>query len=264
MSSNPRSAQALYELALTLSLKDKDSEAMRLLMQATKLQPNFTAGTLAIANLYRKSDRLDDAVKIALQAVNANKENYDAALLLKDIYVDQGSFQSALNLMDDICNRRGKAEDFLALGHVASQCGDIPTAFRAYNWASTLAPDSWQPPLALAELFNSLGRDEEAEKAYKLALQRNRNSYEPHNSVAMYHIKHDHIEAAIKHLEQACKFAPEEPIAHYNLGLALAKGNRINEARESLAVALDYAAEGELHDRINRVLDAVDKELGLS
>jgi superkiller protein 3 len=264
MAGNARNPQALYELAHTLASKNQENEAMRLLMQVIRLQPQYTLAYLALAGIYRFSQRIEDAIKICHQGLTVNPDAYDVALFLKDLYWQKGDTPAAFELMNRICNRRGSSDDFLAFGRLAFAVKEYEISERAYRWSAALAPETWQPHLGLAELYDSINTPDKAEEEYKLALKLNRTAYEPHNSLAMFHVKHDRFDAAVKHLEYACKLAPYEPIPLFNYGLVLAKVGQLPEARQVLCIALEYAPEGELQDKIARVMDAVDNEMGLT
>lgn len=264
MPTNPRNLEILFELSQTLALKQKDAEAMRLLMQAIKLQPNSSRGYMALADFYRKGERYDDAIKICQQCLSANTKAFDVAHLLVDIYWEKGDVSAAINTINNICNERGDAEDFLAFGHLAFAANELELAEKSFKWAGTMAPEMWQPHIGLAELYSSINQDAAATEEYKTAIKLNRISYEPHNSLAMFFVKQDQIDKAIKHLEHACKLTPDESIPHYNLGLLLAKTNKLPEAREAFCVALEFAPSGQLHSQIEYALNAVDKELGIN
>lgn len=260
---HPRSSEAKLELALVLILNGKDDEAMRLLMQLNKLKTSSSVSYIELAQLYRRKKRFDDAIKICNQFIKNNPQAFDVAFLLKDIYWEQGDTLAAINTMNDICNERGTTEDFLALGDIAYNTKEYDMAQRSYKWAGTLAPETWQPHVKLAELYASLDKNDLAEEEYKSAIKLNSNSYEPHNSLAMYFVKQDQIDKALKHLEHACKLAPTEAIPLYNFGLLLLKTGRFEEARESLAIAYENSSSETLTNKIAKVLSEVDKELGI-
>src|SRR5439155_9812008 len=107
---------------------------------------------------------------------------------------------AAIDTMNQICDWRGSAEDFLAFASLAAAGEQFELSEKAYIWAATLAPETWQAHCELAELYDSLNRTDEAAKHFNAAIQINRTSYLPHNSLAMFFVKHGQLDSAIKHL----------------------------------------------------------------
>ncbi|MBI4851617.1 MAG: tetratricopeptide repeat protein [Acidobacteria bacterium] len=262
VSSNPRSAQALFELAHTLAVKQRDEEALRMLMQLVKTHPNFTRGYIAIAGLYRNADRLDDAIKICHQGLSTNPRAFEIASLLKDLYWESRDIKSSLHVMGMICDHRGLTDDFIELGEMAAAANRPEVAEKSYKKAIEQSPEDWIAYSALGEFYDSINEVEKAEEAFHLSIQYNTaNSYRPHNGLGMLYTKQDSIEQAIEQFRKACFFAPGEAGPRFNLGLALAKIDLLEDAQEELKIALDHVGPGEFRNKISQVLEAVEREL---
>lgn len=262
VTTNPRSAQALFELAHTLAVKQRDEEALRMLMQLVKTHPNFTRGYIAIAGLYRNSNRVEDAIKICHQGLSTNPQAFDIAGLLKDLYWQNGDIKSSLHVMGMICEHRGLTDDYIELGEMAAAADRADVAEKSYKRAIEKSPEDWVAHSALGEFYDSVNELDKAQEAFELSIQYNTaNSYRPYNGLGMLYTKQDNIEGAIEQFRKACFFAPGEAGPRFNLGLALAKLDLLEDAQEELKIALDHTGPGEFRNQISQVLEAVEREL---
>lgn len=262
VTTNPRSAQALFELAHTLAIKQRDDEALRMLMQLVKTHPNFTRGYIAIAGLYRNADRLEDAIKICHQGLSVNPQAFEIAGLLKDLYWQKGDIKSSLHVMGMICEHRGLTDDFIELGEMAAAANRPEVAERSYKRAIEKSPEDWVAHSALGEFYDSVDELDKAFEAFQLSIENNTaNSFRPHNGLGMLYTKQGEIEKAVDQFRKACFFAPSEAGPRFNLGLALAKLDLLEDAQEELKIALDHIGPGEFRNQITQVLEAVEREL---
>ncbi len=262
VTANPRSAQALFELAHTLAVKQRDEEALRMLMQLVKTHPTFTRGYIAIAGLYRNADRVEDAIKICHQGLSTNPKAFEIASMLKDLYWKHGDTKSSLHVMGMICEHRGLTDDFIELGEMAAAADRPEVAERSYKRAIEQSPEDWAAHSALGEFFYNINELDKATESFELSIQYNTaNSYRPHNGLGMLFSKQDNIEAAIEQFRKACFFAPGEPGPRFNLGLALAKLDLLEDSQEELKIALDHTGPGEFRNQISKVLEAIEREL---
>ncbi|MBL8193150.1 MAG: hypothetical protein JNM06_04965, partial [Blastocatellia bacterium] len=79
--------------------------------------------------------------------------------------------------------------------------------------------------------------------------------------LGMLLVKEGETQSAVEQFRKACFLAPGESTPRYNLGLALAKLDLLEDAQEELKIALDQTQPGEFRNQISKVLEAVEREL---
>lgn len=87
--------------------------------------------------------------------------------------------------------------------------------------------------------FQELGRQEEAQEAFRSALEIDPANAAALGNLAIVEMQLGEDEAALAHLQSAARAAPEQAIYHYNLGNLLALRKRHEEALQSLRRAIE-------------------------
>jgi uncharacterized protein HemY len=68
---------------------------------------------------------------------------------------------------------------------------------------------------------------------------------EPHvsDTIGWIYVKKNMVSAALPHLESSVKKTPEDPVAHYHLGMAYLENGEVDKAKASLTKALSLRAD---------------------
>jgi tetratricopeptide (TPR) repeat protein len=96
--------------------------------------------------------------------------------------------------------------------------GQLNLAVREVETASTLAPGSMSIAVALAELYNKVGRHEEAIKIARVVLEEMPQSVQPHDIIGTAYLGMNKPELAAKEYQQVVRSAPETATGYHHLG----------------------------------------------
>ena len=201
----PESAEARYNLGLALKQQDEFAAAEIELRRATELDPNLPEAFYTLGVVLWQTGRADDAVSAFRTAIARRREYADAHFMLGTILRQQGATSDALaEFRATIAYLPTSAEAHLSLGQLLTQMGQTDAATAA---------------LAEAERLNARKADAQA-STFAVA-------------VGLERIKANDLTGAIERFREAIRLAPENPRAHYQLGLALQRTGR--ESRSARA-----------------------------
>ena len=131
--------------------------------------------------------------------------------------------------------------------------GDLERAVRFYEQAIRVRPDDYQSPLLVAQIYDDLGRTEDARalRIRGVALVEERLELYPDDARALYMGANGLVALGkkgqgLEWARRARKIAPDEAMLLYNLGCIYALAGEIDEALDSLekAVALGVTQKG--------------------
>ena len=133
----------------------------------------------------------------------------------------------------------------------------IQDAFAHFKYCAEVDPIDPQARLGLAECYNRMGQTQESRAALEFALKNTDD--EALRAVALVElarlaIKDQNYEEAVENLRESVKIEPLDTTAHYTLGSALAKLNRMEEARDEFDRSKQLRAKFDRIGQINDVL----------
>jgi Tfp pilus assembly protein PilF len=194
------------------------------------------AGRLGVA-LYRNGDvaRAEVVLRAALNAGHFAAAN-DLAILL----CDEGRRAEAVQVLTEAAYR-GDPQAGANLSSILLEAGDVSRAEQvAQHWLDESRPDTFT---ALADVRSAQGREAEAEDLYKQGIEL--GAVRAHTGYAdfLLVLRGDEVaaEAELRAAAQA-----REPGWAVNLGRFLLDGDRPDEAREYLQIALDHGDDSVL------------------
>jgi len=219
-------AETYEALAVGYLMAYQLQEAERCLLFWIEWQPEAIPPRLLFANLLKREERTQEAMRAY------------AEILAIDPEQREGHMEYAILLLEG--NR-------------------IQEAFAHFNYCAQVDPLDPEARLGLAECYNRMGQTQESRQALEFVLQH--SDVAARRAVALVElgrlaIKDRNHEEAIEHLEAALKIEPRDPAAHYTLGSALAKLNRLDEARQ------EFDLSKQLRTKINRVAEINDSLSG--
>jgi len=171
-----------------------------------------------------------DDTKILERAVALHRNGRldEAERIYREVLTRTPKHPDALNLLGLVRYQKRDAATAAQLIGEAIACDDGPAKYHA-NLGTALA---------------ALGRNAEAEAAYRAALARDPDHADSHGNLGAVLERAGKLEEAIVHCRRAAELRPDSPIAHNNLGNALQRrGDRaaaVEAYRQALAIDPAY------------------------
>lgn len=117
--------------------------------------------------------------------------------------------------------------------------GDGEGAMEAAGSASRFDPFTTEPLLAQASLFQSQGRNPEAERVLREAIQREPNDYLLYLSLGNLQMAMDKFEAAEENFREALRLNPKATSASASIAQSLVRRGNLEEAKEEYQKLLE-------------------------
>ncbi|MCX6568635.1 MAG: protein kinase [Candidatus Aminicenantes bacterium] len=234
--------------------------ALQLFSRATELDPEYALAQAGLADcwsyIYLYSERQD---AIRLQAETAGRR---AVELAPESAQAQASFAMAMSLGDHKEEARAAFEKAIRLdpglfeawyfyARHAFAGGDLPKAASLYEEAMRVRPEDFYAPLLIAQIYDELGRHEDARAARErgVGLVERRIDLHPDDARALYMGANGLVALGEKGkgldwARRARKIDPDDPMLLYNLGCIHSLAGDVEEAIDCLERA---ASGGLLH-----------------
>jgi tetratricopeptide (TPR) repeat protein len=288
-------AVAYTQVAMELMADDYNGDAMWLTQLALDLNPKLDIAALALGDLHRQADHLDQAIAAYGQVPEDSVFRRASQLSLAECYRRQEKFADAEALL-----RKLMADDQTDIS-AAQQLGQLlrsnkkfEEAAKAYGVAidrlGTLEPEDWQlfyyrgisyerakqwPPaekdfLKALELspdepyvlnylaYTWVERRENLDQAFKMlekAVAQRPEEGFIIDSLGWAHYMLGRYPEAVKELERAVALAPTDPVLNDHLGDAYWKVGRYQEARFQWSRALSFDPEPDQAPKLQQKLE---------
>ncbi|MBL8572151.1 MAG: tetratricopeptide repeat protein [Hyphomicrobiaceae bacterium] len=218
---DPVSALDLNDIAAAQAALGRLTEAEVTLVRAAKIEPNLPSIWLNLGQVLRQRGNHVGAAK---------------------------AFEQLVKLAP------GAADAYFQLGQSLRELRQNPQAAQCFAKAVQLKPEMILAQAALARTLDQLGRKADAVRHYEIAVAGEPNSIELRFQYGRVLHELDRIEDAIPLYRRVLEINPQHLGALNNLGVALAKGGREDEAaaRDVRAKRRDDAAE-----EMNRLDEAI-------
>lgn len=173
---DPNSWEARYNLGIAYLESGQTSSAMAVLQNAQQLNPHSGEISLALATVYARSNRVNESERSAEMAIMYLPEDSeyipDAQFLLARAYYNQGKYEAARELMDEVVGLRANdAEVQLWAGLIEYQFEEYDKALGYYERAVFLAPDNVEARINLGAAYLAAQRYGDAELVYRLIIE---------------------------------------------------------------------------------------------
>ena len=110
----------------------------------------------------------------------------------------------------------------------------------------------------LAEIYNAMGKHEQALREYSQVGSEPKIKSESHNNRALIFIQQNLFDRAVKELDQAVKISPDLPATHFNIGNLLIQTNgNLIKARWHLEKALKFSSNKDRIEKIKQTLNTL-------
>jgi Flp pilus assembly protein TadD len=234
LASQPTDFTLHFNLALALSMQQKDEEAASEYRRTLELKPGLYEANLNLGILLLRDKKPEDAVAFLKDASDARPKEFRPAFFYAEALLAAGDPESAAtqyrNAVD--ADQKSAAAEF-GLGRALLRQSNLPEALEHLRVAATLDPRYHDALLDVAEAYEKDGKLTEAIEIYREF---------PNNAAVQQHMgtllsAADNFAAAIPHLETTVKSAPTTANR-----MALADAYRMNKqtarALEQLQLAV--------------------------
>ncbi len=228
---DPRSVHARLKIATVLIRLGKTEEAITVLREAKKLDPDNLEISLALIFIY-SYDQRDEALEVEYETLLTKAHQLkpaDVAITeyLAQYYFYKGKLPEAIALYQTIISQEPEYVDgYFWLGYLYSESGDSPQAVAFWEKGLGINAD-------YAPILNSLGytwaeegvRLDDAETMIKKALVQEPENGAYLDSLGWVYFKKGKLEDANKYLEQALQYTQDPEIYAHIGDVAAALGN---------------------------------------
>ena len=234
-----------YGLSVALSKQQKRTEAIAILEQAAKIQPDNPFPLELKAQLLAGNNQFNEAIDSYQQALAMNPESSSYYWALGNIYLAQNELPKALDAFDQFLSiKPGSAVGFIKKGIVYSLQNDNENAEKTY--LAALEIDS-----ELSIAYNNLAHGELSSNSSLIKAinwAKKAIALEPKNplyldTLASLYKKQGQLRLAKITLEKAIESNAAPPEVYYHLGIVYSELGDIESAKRSLSKALSLSRE---------------------
>jgi tetratricopeptide (TPR) repeat protein len=227
---NPYEEQAYNNLSAIYLEQEQYDRAEQTAKRAIGLKSYSPNPYMNLALAYSKTGKSDEAKEVLMQGISNIPGFVDAELLLGEIYLTQGGFDSAEAWFERVIHPSSLHRDVVYDLQALTSSGDSYDANRLTTQAKAY--------FNLGTIYMQQGDVEQAEVHLRRAISLKDDFAE---ALANLGILLDHTgrgREGIPLLEKAISLDPENAVYHYNLGLAYAKQRQLEAARGEFETSL--------------------------
>jgi eukaryotic-like serine/threonine-protein kinase len=233
------------------------ARAQAAITEALRLEPDQPLTRIALAQLYRGTNRADAAADELRQVVAAHPSIDEAHRLLGEILVEEGEAEEAVaELRKAIDLRPDYWRNHASLAQAFYRSGRYPEAARVFQHVTELQPDNSRAFQMVGASYSLMGDDERALASYRKALELSPDA-RAYSNLGTLQYRQGKLKEAERSFEEAARLEPGSPAKYRNLGDVYARQGRPDAAREAWQHAVDLA------ERMLRVNPGDARTLGL-
>jgi len=187
---NPNSDVVLYEMAKFMNYLQEDSIAEDYLERAVRLSPeNYWYGN-ALANIYVKEGRIDEAVAVVENLSVKHPGKSDVLAMLIDLYMRNEDYASVIKTLERLEVKEGKSEMISTEKfRVYLMMGDEEHAYEEIVNLGKEYPNDLRYKVLLGDMYVEHGRADKALEVYKAVEQEDSTNLNVMVSLADYYRK---------------------------------------------------------------------------
>jgi tetratricopeptide (TPR) repeat protein len=256
-----------------LAARNDVDEAIVEYNQAVQLNPRSAAALTELARLKLRQRQIDEAEKLARQALRADAGSVAARLALVQALLAGGNIANAEQEIKPFDRVTDVPEIVMQRGFIALARNDSAKAAAQFEQALKLAPDSVEalsglvavklaikkpaeaeaaidarlakhpddPQLLVlaARAYTALGKKPRAEEALRHTIEKDPANLEAYSMLGTLYAQSGQIDQALAQYESMAKAQPKSVTAHTMVGTLLIAQNKTADARRSYQRALD-------------------------
>jgi tetratricopeptide (TPR) repeat protein len=191
--------------------------------------------------LYAYEKRPADAEQLLKDGYQANQKQYQLLNWLAEQYLVQNRRDDMLRVLDQIKSKAGEYDRaYLDVGDFYLRTADNDSAVREYREGLARDPKhKTDYQKRLVEALLRQGKKDEAGQVNSAILNDNPNDNDAKGVAAALLLDKGDLQKALPQLQQVVSSAPNNAVAHYNLGRALAMRNQPDQAMQHFAKAVE-------------------------
>lgn len=229
---------AYWAMYVRTSEPEWTQKAREATMEALRLDPNQAAVRYSLALIYHGTGRRDEAVEELERALELQPNSDDAHRLLGDILASEGRVDEAIDQYQEAIDIRPNFwGNHRALGVAYYRASRYEKAVDSFRRVTELQPDLPWGFQILGLAYHTLGDVERAIANYQQAITLG-PSPASYSNLGTIHYRRGDFAAAARQYERALELRPNWPTTHRNLGDALRRLGRTEEARTAYLKAL--------------------------
>ena len=132
---------------------------------------------------------------------------------------------------------------WLMMGNEYSRRHDLPKALDSYKHALALKPDYDLAVFNLANVYRTMGRDDDALLGYRQLLARDPRNAQAHQEIAQILVDHDRLDEAERELHRALEIEPAMAAARNTLGAVRLKRGDVAAGEREIRTALEQKSD---------------------
>ena len=201
--------------------------------EARRLDPDHPSVTYTLAVIYQGSGRTDEAVEELRRTLILQPNSDDSYRLLGGILAESGRIDNAAEeFRRAIAIRPNFWGHYYSLGRAYLDAGQLADAALAFQRVTELQPDLPIGFETLGVTYHMMGDIDRAVPNYLKAIEQG-PAWAAHSNLGTIYYRQGKFSKAAQSYEEALKLDPSSSNHHRNLGDALQKLNRPEDARKS-------------------------------
>jgi tetratricopeptide (TPR) repeat protein len=237
IANNPKVILFVIELADHHWRQDNLPEMEKVLHELAANSATYPDAALQVGDFYRRIGSLDEAVR-AYQAASDSGRNKDSLERIVGVRIAQGHTEEAATLLQGILKQY--PDDAIALASRADlrmATGNLDEMHKAAGELGALAkkePDNTEIRYSLGRVYRQLGRDEDAQSAFREILQHDPKHPGALRELADLAIRNQRADDALRYAERLLQIDPNNTGARLVRTSAWALNGRYAEVRAEL------------------------------
>lgn len=259
---DPNQYQAYSQLSHVLVKTGRGKEGIQAMVKALRINPLYLKGYLILGTLYKNADKGDLVIRLYRAGIKHNPNAIPLREELCVLYSLKLDFRRAYVEALEIVTRRREYGDYLRWGNLAVAMGKIEEAEKAYKAAIEMNPQRWEGHYDLAELYMSANLMDKAREHYQAAVKNNKENFKPFNGLGYFVLMVDHNwSEAVKNFRKALEVAPKQPEPRLNMAIASAKKKEFVAAeRYAKEVQKLVNPDSDIFKQAEKLIKAIAKE----
>jgi tetratricopeptide (TPR) repeat protein len=200
--------------------------------EALRLDPRDAEVRDDLARLYMNTGRIPEALEEVRRALETRPQADHLHRLRANLLVETGDFEGALSEARRAVALREWHQNHYTLGYVLYRAGRFGESAAAFRRVTELRPDNAWAFQNLGAALHQAGQVDEAEAAYRKAIAADPSAASlAWTDLGVLFYETDRVSSAVDAFRQALVLEPASGLMHRNLGDALARQGRAEEAR---------------------------------
>ena len=211
--------EGLYIKGLAYSLVDNYANALGLLEESAKLQPNNPAAFSQLGHVYSKMNQYEKAVDAYTQSLNLDPENYRTSYGLGIAYLRLRKFQEAISPLKQCTQTNPNFPDgFYNLGLAYQSLNQLENAAQTFEEFVKINPGpAWTGLNQLGSIYMKLEQYDKAIEAFEEVVKTNSQDLKANYSLAYAYEMSNQYEKAVPLYRKLIQLNPKDAKSYYSM-----------------------------------------------